>query len=233
MSEPSSSTESVTETTETPPTETTETTTPPTPPEPKSIINEEEPAEPAPPAKPEGAPEAYADFTLPEGVKLNEEAFTKATELFKTTGLSQTQAQAFVDYHVAELARVREAADTEGEATFRETVNEWGTKLKADPDIGAKLPAVKADLGRMYDSLINAVPEKATEARALVDEFKTTLDLTGIGNHPAFVKVFHRLAQMVIEPGHVSGKGPATRNADGSLATGNPGLAASMYPPKS
>lgn len=205
----------------------------PTPAPTPSLINEPDPPTGDTAPKPAGAPEAYTAFTLPEGVTLNEEVTGKANELFKNTGLSQEQAQSFVDFHAAELARVAKAASESGEADFRATVEDWGKALKADPEVGPKLATVKQDLGKMYDVLINAVPEKANEARALVNEFKTTLDLTGIGNHPAFVKVFNRLAQMVIEPGHVSGKGPVARGADGSLATGNPGLAASMYPPKS
>ena len=220
MTDNSSSTESGTTTTGTDQTQTTETST--TKPSTESttstttgetqdskttttLINEPDTS------KPEArvAQEKYEDFKLPDGVKLNDEQLTKATELFKGLSLDQAGAQSLIDFHTAELARVAKATEDASDASFRDTVEGWGTALKADPEIGTKLATVKQNLGRAYDVLINAVPEKAAETRALVNEFKTTLDLTGIGNHPAFVKVFNRLAQMVIEPGHVPGKNPA------------------------
>ena len=191
-------------------------------PAPKSLINEDD----APKPEPRVAPEKYEDFKLPDGIKLNDEQLTKATELFKNLSLDQSGAQSLIDFHTAELSRVAKATEDAGEASFRDTVEGWGAALKADPEIGTKLATVKQNLGRAYDVLINAVPEKAAETRALVNEFKTTLDLTGIGNHPAFVKVFNRFAQMIIEPGHVRGQNPAPPPGSDR----NPGAAASMYP---
>src|SRR6266403_1426137 len=67
---------------------TTTTPTDPTPPE-------TTPAEPTP-----GAPEAYTDFTLPEGVKLEGETLKSAQELFKDLNLPQDGAQRLVDFHL-------------------------------------------------------------------------------------------------------------------------------------
>lgn len=195
----------------------------PTPPK-ASIINEPDPA--PKPEEPKGAPEAYAEYKLPEGVSLNAETITKANELFKGLGLTQEAAQSLIDFHVAQT----QAAATAADDTYRQTVEAWGAQLKADPEIGGKLPEVRAALGKAYDVLIEAAGPKAAEARALVNEFKSVMDLTGAGNHPAFVKLFHRLAQRVIEPGHVSGTGPSPLGQ--GARGGNPGIAASMYPPK-
>src|SRR5262245_25326802 len=51
-------------------------------------------AEPKPEAKPpvppkEGAPEKYSDFTLPEGIVIEEAALTEATAMFREAGLNQ------------------------------------------------------------------------------------------------------------------------------------------------
>src|SRR5258706_11787563 len=59
----------------------------------------EPPVEPKPEA-PAGAPEAYTDFTLPEGVKLEGETLKAATELFRELGLPQANAQRLVDLHL-------------------------------------------------------------------------------------------------------------------------------------
>lgn len=202
----------------------TPTPTPEPTPAPKSLINEDDPPEP----KARVAPEKYEDFKLPDGIKLNPEALTKAHDLFKNLSLDQPGAQSLIDFHTAELARVTQATEAAGDDSFRATVEEWGGKLKSDPEIGNRLPKVKENLGKAYDVLVAAVPEKSVETRALVNEFKQTLDLTGIGNHPAFVKVFNRLAEMVIEPGHVKGSGPSAQG-QGQANGANPGLAASMY----
>src|SRR4051794_16021254 len=58
------------------------------------------PAEAAPPARP-----SYTEFKLPEGVTADAESLKPATELFADSGLSQEQAQKFID-----LALAREAA---------------------------------------------------------------------------------------------------------------------------
>ena len=50
-------------------------------------------------AKPEGAPETYTDFTLPEGFTLDDTRKGDATALFKELNLSQVQAQKAIDLY--------------------------------------------------------------------------------------------------------------------------------------
>ncbi len=199
----------------------------PTPSPKPTLLNEAEPEPKPTPA--EGAPEAYAAYKLPDGVSLAPETLTKVNELFKGLNLPQAAAQSLIDFHLEQVSAVERSADD----TYRQTVEGWGEQLKADPEIGGKLGEVKANLGKAYDVLIEAAGPKAAEAKALVNEFKSVMYLTGAGNHPAFVKLFNRLAQRVIEPGHVSGKGPVSPTANGQPGGGNPGLAASMYPKSS
>ena len=55
-----------------------------------------------------------------------------ATELFAETGLSQDQAQKFID-----LAMAREtAAAHKSVQAFVDLQNQWVSEIKADPDIG-------------------------------------------------------------------------------------------------
>src|SRR5215469_13319641 len=86
-----------------------ETTTPP-PAEPKTVLNQNEPApKPEPPKPAEGAPEKYSDFKVPEGYQLDPEVNTKASDLFKSMGLSQDSAQKLVDFYTAETKEAFEA----------------------------------------------------------------------------------------------------------------------------
>jgi hypothetical protein len=66
----------------------------PGPAEPTSLLGAAK-AEPKPGEQP-GAPEKYADFTLPEGVTLDKALIDKAQPLFKELGLTQDAAQKLV-----------------------------------------------------------------------------------------------------------------------------------------
>lgn len=161
-------------------------------------------------------------------MKLEADGLKAAQELFKSLNLPQESAQRLVDFYAKQVGDALKAGDTAAD----EMVNGWMDQAKADPELAGKLPKVKENLGKMYDVLINAVPEKAAEARQLIADFKQAMNLTGAGSHPAFIKVLNRLAERIIEPAHVSGRGPVITDKDGR-PQGNPGLAASMYPTKS
>ncbi len=166
---------------------------------------------------PEGAPEKYADFTLPEGVKLEGDVLKSAQELFKTQNLSQTQAQSLVDFHLAQLKAATEASSN----AYNDMRSDWQAKTKADPEIGTKLTAVKETVGRALDTLNDP---------KLVADFRAAMDLTGIGDHPAFIKAFYKLAQSVVEGKHVSGAQPSKF---GQIAPGTnerPTAAHALYP---
>lgn len=169
-------------------------------------------------AKPaEGAPEKYEDFKLPEGIELKGEQLEQATKLFKDLNLPQAAAQSLVDYHTTQL----KAAATAGTETMNTMRSDWQAAVKADPEIGSKLPVVKAEVSRALDSLNNP---------ALVTEFKAAMDLTGVGDNPAFIKAFYKMAQMVNEGRPVSGKGPSPLGQSPSGTQPKPSAAQAMYP---
>lgn len=181
------------------------TTTPTAPTEPK-------PTEPKAPTDPAGAPEAYTEFKLPEGVTLDGETLTKAQELFKGLNLPQDAAQSLVDFHAAQLKASAEAPM----AAYKTMTEGWKAAYKADPDIGPKAEAIKANIGKGFAGMIAAAGESAPKVAAEVAEFKAAMDLTGVGDHPAFIKVLNRFAERFVEPAHVSGGGPAPVAAPGS-----------------
>ena len=95
-----------------------------------------------------------------------------ATELFAETGLSQDQAQKFID-----LAMAREtAAAHKSVQAFVDLQNQWVSEIKADPDIGGdRLKASLASADRAID-------------RLNVPGLREALNFTGAGNHPAVVE---------------------------------------------
>lgn len=150
----------------------------------------------ADPARP-----TYTDFKLPDGLKLDPERAKAATELFADSGLSQEQAQKFMDMHVAEVT----AAAGKGAKDFVDLQNKWVSEVKADPEIGGdKLTASLADSSRAIDRLGGP-------------DLRAALDLTGAGNNPAIVKAFVRMGQMIKEDKFAPGN-PAAPTPPGSVA---------------
>jgi len=153
-------------------------------------VDSQQPAQPL--AEDAVARPSYDEFKLPPGLSADPESLKPATELFAETGLSQDQAQKFID-----LAMAREtAAAQRGVQAFVDLQNQWVSEIKADPDIGGnKLKASLASAARAIDRLD-------------VPGLREALNFTGAGNHPAIVKAFVRLGQMIAEdrfrPGHLA-----------------------------
>lgn len=186
-----------------------------------SLLNDEKPGlkpeeskAPAADKAPAGAPETYADFKAPEGFELDAEALKEATPLFKELNLPQDQAQKLIDFYAKTS---REAAEAPMKL-WQDTQKAWVDEVKADPEIGGKLDAVRTTVSKAIDSL---GPELATM-------FRQAMDMTGAGNNPAFVKAFYKFASQLTEGGSVRGNGPATT---GQGNQGRPPSAASaLYP---
>lgn len=156
---------------------------------------EGEPKAPEAP-KPEGAPEKYEAFKVPENFEIPEAQNKEITDTFKSLGLSQDQAQKLVDLYAK---NAQEAA----EAPFKmwmDTQEKWRAEITNDPDVGKQLPQVKETIGRALDSLGDPGLTKA---------FKETMDFTGAGNNLAFVKVFWKLAQQLTEGRPAEGGRPS------------------------
>ncbi|SKA37770.1 hypothetical protein SAMN02745126_05953 [Enhydrobacter aerosaccus] len=138
-------------------------------------------------------PVAYEAFNLPEGVSVDADSLSTATELFRASALNQEQAQKFIDLAVSR----EQAAVQKGVQAFVDLQNKWVSEIKADPDIGGdKLTASLASAARAIDRL--GVPG-----------LREALNLTGAGNHPAVVKAFVRLGQMVSEDRFAPGNSAA------------------------
>jgi hypothetical protein len=166
-----------------------------------------------PPAK-AGAPEAYAEFTAPEGFEIDPTALAEATPLFKELGLDQARAQKLVDFYAKQSQQAAEAPFK----LWQDTQKEWVDSIKADPEIGGKLDTVRATVAKVIDSL---GPELAAD-------FRQAMDFTGAGNNPAFVKVMFKLAAQLTEGGFVRGGNPS---AGGQGNQGRPASAAqALYP---
>lgn len=149
-------------------------------------------------------PIVYKDFSLPKDVKLDAAKLSDITKQFATDKLSQDQAQKYIDLHVA---AVQESVKANIKA-FNDMQTEWVSKIKADPQIG----------GANFDSKTVPAIAKAIDTFCTDDasrkEFREAVSLTGIGNHPAYVKFMARIGAAVSEGQPLSGNpvkaGPKT-----------------------
>lgn len=167
------------------------------------------------PKSADGVPEKY-EFKLTEGQTIDQATVDAAVPIFKELALNQTQADKLIEFYNKTVGdRVKTNVDSM--MAMREG---WRKDVAADKEIGGKMDSVKADIGR---ALTNLPP-------ALVTEFKSAMDLTGAGDHPAFIKAFYQLSQMVNEgkPVMPGGASPHGQRAPGTSA--KPSMASAMYP---
>lgn len=181
----------------------------------KSAEPADGPAEPKP-GEPTAAPEAYAEFKLPDGNTLDAGTLESATPIFKELGLSQDQAQKLVDFYSTKIGEI----NSQNETFMEQMRTDWRNQLSADKEIGGKLDAVKIDIGRALDR----IPADVRSA------YKEAMDFTGAGDNPAIIKAMYSLAQLVNEGSHVTGGGPSTHGQSRTGVESRPSPAAALYP---
>ena len=128
-------------------------------------------------------PGEYKEFTIPDGMELDKGAMEAFTPIAKELGLTQDQAQKLVD--------VYSNANADAVATMGSQIDAlhqtWIQEVKDDPDLG----------GAKFD-------ETVATARTFINGYgdqKLTdvLNETGLGNHPAVVKLFYKLGRSMSE----------------------------------
>ena len=117
--------------------------------------------------------------------------------MFKSWGLTQDQAQQAVDFYVE---KSKEAVQAPFDF-YQETRKGWQSEVKADPNLGGKLDVVRSTISRALDALGDP---------GLKASFQEAMDITGAGDHPAFVRTLYAMAQRLTEgTQHVQGLRPS------------------------
>lgn len=138
-----------------------------------------------------GAPETYADFTMPEGVVMDPALGTDLTALAKELNLPQDKAQKLVDIGVKQA----QAFATAMETSVNAAKTQWLGEVRADPEIGgAKLT------------------ENMVIAKRAVVAFGTPalvglLNQTGLSQHPEMLRLLTRVGAAISEDTLVDGGG--------------------------
>jgi hypothetical protein len=123
----------------------------------------------------------------------------EANELFKGMKLSQANAQKLVDFYIKTNQEALEAPYK----AFKDLTDSWREESMNHPDLKGKLGPGKEISVRIAKALDGLQDPK------LAQDFRQAMDLTGAGNHPAFIRVIAKWASAVTEGSHVAGNGPS------------------------
>lgn len=163
-----------------------------------------------------GVPEKY-EFKPPadwaeKGYELDDKILTEAEPMLREMGLSQANAQKLVEFY----AKQSMAQYEEGLAAAKKQNDDWRTEANSHPELKGKLAPggeVVTRISRVIDSL---GPE-------LSKGFREAMDFTGVGNHPAFIRAFDKLAQRLSEGTSVTGGKPSPLGQTNKPNGGTPG----------
>lgn len=141
--------------------------------------------------------DTYADFTLPEGMEIDETALAEAAPLFKEAGLDQANAQKFIDLY----AKMVQAGSEKQVNDFNQLMNDWQTASKNDKDFG----------GDKFEQSV-AVAKSAINKYG-TPELSQLLEDHGVGNHPEVIRFMVKVGQTLQEDvpgaqGTATGKEP-------------------------
>ncbi len=152
-------------------------------------------------AQGKGAPDKYADFTVPEGIAVNQPMLEEFKTLAKELDLTQEKAQKLVDFQ----AKYVKGVDASLLKTFNETLTTW--KKETVQELGADYKKELVYAGRAIDKF--GTPE-----------LRQLLNQTGVGNHKELVKFFVKIGKAVSEDTFVDGKNKTGKKSDAELFYG-------------
>lgn len=153
----------------------------------------------AAPAAAAPAPAAPADYTLQLDGVLDADSVAEMKAAFKAAGVSQEQAQA----HAAGLERAISTVNERAKAAAAKAAE---TTLRADPEFG----------GANYEKTL--ADAKAAAVALGGEEALKELDASGLGNSPALIKMFAKLAKSGVVKGEFVAGGNARDGGAKSVA---------------
>lgn len=141
----------------------------------------EKAAEPAP------EPVKFEDFTLPEGVTLQDEALSAFKEVMGDQKLSrQEQAQKLVDLYVKDAQAMQQNALKAQQDHWRQLNDGWKNELRQDAELGGNRLTTTL-------SIAKAVVEEFGGSKQEQSELFNHFNANGMGNYKPFVKMMHNI----------------------------------------
>jgi hypothetical protein len=130
---------------------------------------------------PSGAPEAYADFSLADGIQYSKDQIEGAKGIFKGLnggkGLTQEDAQALVNFQSEWAGKLSKEHSTASAKALSTVQAGWAGTIRADPDVGGENLVGSRNLVRA--ALVNVTGGS---------ELESTLKKFGLNDHPVIFK---------------------------------------------
>ena len=161
-----------------------------------------------------GAPEIYdyKDVKIPEALEYDKDMLKEFDALNKETNLSQAQANKYMEFglrlaqkHSAELPKLLQQAQQAKIAQFKQALNTDAEICGGDK---AKMNAYLDTADKGFDAFAN-------------DEVKSVLADAGLNYHPAIIKMFHRIGELVGDDKIYKPKVPSGTNDAATILYGN------------
>lgn len=138
----------------------------------------------------------YEPFVLPDGAEVEADKmgeFTKTLAEFENTTKAsheevQKLGQQLVDRHIAELNRYTESLTH----AWNKQKNDWKDSFLKDPEFANRTDTV-------VNSALDAIAVYAGDSKQQ-DEFRGLMESTGIGNHPAMIRLLSNIMLAKAEP---------------------------------
>ena len=128
---------------------------------------------------------------LPDGLQVDDELFGSFKEVIQEAGVSSNEAvEKLVDLHVKALQKQWEA--------YQEVRKGW--REQAAKELGDNIDSI---LNTIRDAMVSYAPD-------VMDDFLDVMDETGLGDHPAVIKVLYALASNLKEGSFTPGNRAAT-----------------------
>ncbi len=173
--------------------------------EPKVEAKAEEPKvetkaeEVKPPAEPE--PPVEYKFEWSEHVKPQAEKVAAFTEFARENKLTPEAAQKAVSYFNDAAAAFVADQQRRAVEVWNETRAEWRKQILADSEIGgAGFNAAKGAIARMRDKFASDAQPGTKAYDSDMAALTEMMRITGVGDHPVFWKMLHRVAAVFDEP---------------------------------
>jgi hypothetical protein len=144
------------------------------------------------------APDTYADFTVPEGITLDEATLAEATPLFKELGLTQEQAQKLVDFQAKQV----QAGSQKQSETFNQLMKDWTTQSENDKEFGGDKYQENVKVA------LNAINKFGNP------ELKQLMEDHGIGNNPEMIRFMWKVGKTLKEDVPDTTGSPTTKAKD-------------------
>lgn len=163
---------------------------PPVEGEPKTEGQSEEPA-PLP---------VYEAFKVPEGVTLDNERVKNFTGILADLetkskadhALVQEFGQKAVDFHVSELQKTVEDYTQSLQTYWEKQKTDWKDAFLKDPEIGGNRFQTTVDSARTFIRTHGGTADQQTE-------FRNLMETSGLGNHPAMIRLLANAGQTMSE----------------------------------